>query len=239
MVLRGTRAFPFLLLSGLIAGCCCPVAPTGGARSRTDATEPRQVFIDMTTVRIPQDHLAAALGALRPRSDADVRTISPDEARQMIQRWDADPNVHVTQAPKLLALDGQEATIAIGETIRFLDRTAATNQQGGLTFSIEDKQGRPVFVGYRLRVTPKVNSDGTNIGIDLETISRRLKPKFRAKEGSRMRVQALPRDAIYESRLSSRFTVRNGGHVLLGSPEPHEDAEGRSVQVTLLHVRIL
>ena len=53
-------------------------------------------------------------------------------------------------APKILALDNQAATIFVGESIRYARSTAASNQNGGLTFSVEEDQNSPVNVGFQL-----------------------------------------------------------------------------------------
>ncbi len=62
----------------------------------------------------------------------------------------------IIQAPKILALDNQEATIFVGESIRYARSTAASNQNGGLTFSVEEDQNSPVNVGFQLLVIPHV-----------------------------------------------------------------------------------
>jgi type II secretory pathway component GspD/PulD (secretin) len=73
--------------------------------------------------------------------------------------WEAlqrDATTRIVQAPKLIALDNQSATIFIGETIRYARTTAATNQNGGLQFSVEEDPNSPVNVGFQLLVIPHV-----------------------------------------------------------------------------------
>jgi type II secretory pathway component GspD/PulD (secretin) len=62
----------------------------------------------------------------------------------------------VVQAPKILALDNQAATIFVGESIRYARSMAASNQSGGLTFSVEEDENSPVNVGFQLLVIPHV-----------------------------------------------------------------------------------
>ena len=62
----------------------------------------------------------------------------------------------IVQAPKILALDNQEATIFVGQSIRYARSTAASNQNGGLTFSVEEDENSPVNVGFQLLVIPHV-----------------------------------------------------------------------------------
>ena len=67
-----------------------------------------------------------------------------------------DISSKVVQAPKLLCLDNQEATVFVGETIRYARSEAATNQNGGLQFSVEEDPNSPVSVGFQLLVLPHV-----------------------------------------------------------------------------------
>ncbi len=67
-----------------------------------------------------------------------------------------DTSSRVVQAPKLLALDNTEATIFIGDSVRYARTTAATNQNGGLEFSVEEDPNSPVNVGFQLLVIPHV-----------------------------------------------------------------------------------
>jgi type IV pilus assembly protein PilQ len=70
-----------------------------------------------------------------------------------------DISSRIVQAPKLIALDNQEATIFVGETIRFARTTASSNQQGGLEFSIDEAEHSPVQVGFQLLMIPHVIPD--------------------------------------------------------------------------------
>lgn len=62
----------------------------------------------------------------------------------------------IVQAPKILALDNQEATIFVGESIRYARSTAASSQNGTLQFSIGEDENSPVNVGFQLLVIPHV-----------------------------------------------------------------------------------
>ncbi|MEM9176698.1 MAG: secretin N-terminal domain-containing protein [Myxococcota bacterium] len=67
-----------------------------------------------------------------------------------------DSETQVVQAPKLVALDNQEATIFVGETVRYAETSSASNQSGGLTFSIQEAPNSPVQQGFQLLVIPHV-----------------------------------------------------------------------------------
>lgn len=65
-------------------------------------------------------------------------------------------NVEVIQAPKLITLDHQEATVFVGDIIRYAETDAATNQAGGLAFSVKEAESSPVETGFQLLVIPHV-----------------------------------------------------------------------------------
>ncbi len=69
--------------------------------------------------------------------------------------------VDVVQAPKLITLDHQEATVFVGDIIRYAETSAATNQAGGLAFSVKEAENSPVETGFQLLIIPHV-VPGTN-----------------------------------------------------------------------------
>lgn len=78
-----------------------------------------------------------------------------------LELLEQDDDSRIVQAPKLLALDNQEATIFVGRTIRFAETQAGSNQNGGLTFSIQEAENSPVQTGFQLYMVPHV-IPGTN-----------------------------------------------------------------------------
>lgn len=83
-------------------------------------------------------------------------TLNFSQTSLLFRALQRDTSTQIVQAPKILALDNQEATIFIGESVRYARSEAATNQNGGLQFSIEEDQNSPVNVGFQLLVIPNV-----------------------------------------------------------------------------------
>jgi type II secretory pathway component GspD/PulD (secretin) len=77
---------------------------------------------------------------------------------KMIQR---DTKSEVIQAPKLIAVDGTEATIFVGETVRYAEAKSEQGQAGGLQLSLSEAGGSPVDTGFQLLIVPHV-VPGTN-----------------------------------------------------------------------------
>ena len=78
---------------------------------------------------------------------------------RLLQR---DTDTEILQMPKLIALDGREATIFVGETIRYAEARTEQGQAGGLSLSVEEAAGSPVEVGFQLLVRPDI-VPGTNL----------------------------------------------------------------------------
>lgn len=72
---------------------------------------------------------------------------------RLLQR---DTQTEVIQAPRLMSLDGKEATIFVGETIRYAEARTEQGQAGGLQLSVSEAAGSPVEVGFQLLVRPQV-----------------------------------------------------------------------------------
>ena len=78
-----------------------------------------------------------------------------------------DLSSRIVQAPKLIALDNQEATIFVGETIRYARTQAQSNQSGGLEFSIDEAENSPVQTGFQLLIIPHVVPDKDQVVMTL------------------------------------------------------------------------
>jgi type II secretory pathway component GspD/PulD (secretin) len=83
---------------------------------------------------------------------------------RMLQR---DTNTEVVQAPKLIALDGREATIFVGETIRYAQAKSEQGQAGGLQLSVEEAASSPVETGFQLLVIPHVIPGANKVIMDI------------------------------------------------------------------------
>ncbi len=78
-----------------------------------------------------------------------------------------DQQTRIVQAPKLIALDNQEATIFVGRTVRFAQTEAVEGQGGGLTFAIREADNSPVQTGFQLFMVPHVIPGTNKIRLDV------------------------------------------------------------------------
>lgn len=72
---------------------------------------------------------------------------------RLLQR---DTKTEVIQAPKIIALDGSDATIFVGETIRYAEAKSEQGQAGGLQLVVSEAAGSPVEIGFQLLVRPNI-----------------------------------------------------------------------------------
>ena len=103
--------------------------------------------------------------------DADTPVISPgpvdrpatifgalsfNQVQATLRLLQRDQSAEVIQAPKIITLDGNEATIFVGETVRYAEAKSEQGQAGGLQLTVQEASGSPVEIGFQLLVRPNV-----------------------------------------------------------------------------------
>jgi type II secretory pathway component GspD/PulD (secretin) len=146
-----------------------------------------------------------------------------------------DQGSRIVQAPKLLALDNQEATIFVGRTIRYAETEASSNQSGGLTFSIREAQNSPVQTGFQLFMVPHVVPGSDKIIMTVVPEAEQLvgtssDPElagfqvFTSGQGTTNEVSiALPQ--ISSSTLVSTLMLESGETAVIGGLITEQEAE--------------
>jgi type IV pilus assembly protein PilQ len=192
------------------------------------------VTLSSTPTRLPfgvwneLDNVAAnPLGPLdptvSPAGPTTFGTLDFSGVSMALRLFAEDRSSQIVQAPKLVALDNQEATIFVGETVRYAQTTASSNQSGGLTFSIAEAPNSPVQQGFQLLVIPHVipNSDKVMLTVipeaeQLVGTSTTLPgfDEFSSGEGLNQVSILLPRVAA--STIVTHMIVRTGETAVLG-----------------------
>ena len=160
-------------------------------------------------------------GTAFPSPDAEsfgYGTLSTSQTQLLWNFLQRDSRTRVVQAPKLLALDNQEATIFIGESIRYARTTAATNQNGGLTFAIEEDGNSPVNVGFQLLVIPHVIPGEGKIRMMVVPLRRALTGTGPLPGFDRITVagQTIDLPRVQSSELVSHMILRDGQTAVIG-----------------------
>ncbi|GAB4153196.1 MAG: hypothetical protein Fur0037_22000 [Planctomycetota bacterium] len=137
-----------------------------------------------------------------------------------------DSQSEILQAPKIVALDHQTATIFVGEAVRYAQSRVEQGQAGGLLLAVEEGDDSPVNVGFQLLATPHV-VPGTD-KVVMEVIPQRtaltgtgassLAPAgfdvFSVGAGDQSGSIALPR--IASSTLATKVLLSSGQTAVLG-----------------------
>jgi len=157
-------------------------------------------------------------------------TLDFSRTEAMFQFLKKDGCSKVVQAPKILALDNQEATIFVGESIRYARSTAASNQNGGLTFSVEEDENSPVNVGFQLLVLPHVVPGEDKIMMTVIPQQRALNGTTSPIPGfDRFTVsgQTIDLPRVASSTLVTHMMLRNGETAVIGGLLEDRELEGQ------------
>lgn len=79
----------------------------------------------------------------------------------------SDINTVVLQAPKILTLDNNEASIFVGRTVRYAETFSTSNQAGGVEVGIREAEDSPVDTGFQLLVIPHIVKGTDEILLEL------------------------------------------------------------------------
>ena len=145
-------------------------------------------------------------------------TLNTSQTQLLWNFLQRDTSTRIVQAPKLLALDNQEATIFIGESIRYARTTAATNQNGGLQFAVEEDPNSPVNVGFQLLVIPHVIPGESKIRMTVIPQRRALTGTGPLPGFDRISVagQAIDLPRVQSTTLVTHMILRDGQTAVIG-----------------------
>ncbi|MEZ5963381.1 MAG: hypothetical protein R3F56_05990 [Planctomycetota bacterium] len=146
-----------------------------------------------------------------------------------------DVNSEIVQAPQLIVLDHQEATIFVGETIRYAQARAEQGQAGGLQLVVEEAPNSPVQTGFQLMVIPHIVPGSDKVIMDIipqstsltGTGSSNLAPAgfdvFTVGSGAGQGSIALPR--VASSTIGTKVLLRSQQTAVLGGLTTESNAE--------------
>lgn len=158
--------------------------------------------------------------------DVIFGALSFTQVNATLQLLKKDTDSEIVQAPKLIALDHQESTIFVGETIRYAQARAEQGQAGGLQLVVEEAPRSPVQTGFQLLVIPHVIPGTDKIIMDVipqsdslsGTGSTSLAPAgfdvFTVGSGSGSGTIALPR--VASSTIATKVLLRSSQTAVLG-----------------------
>lgn len=89
------------------------------------------------------------------------------ETKLMMEFIEDDDASRVIQSPELTTLDGQSATIFVGEAVPFAEQAVSYDQNGNATITIKENERSPVNIGFTLFLKPNVIVGTDDINLSL------------------------------------------------------------------------
>lgn len=128
----------------------------GGLTMETTPREGGAYGSGTTRTSLPaRTRLPFMLGRAWP--DGHTQTfLNSYEVTAALRLFKKDTQSKLMQVPSIVALDGKEATIFVGESVHYAQTTASTNQYGGIEYSIAEASRSPVKIGFQLLVIPHI-----------------------------------------------------------------------------------
>lgn len=103
-----------------------------------------------------QNNLLINAGGLTQAPATIFGALSFTQVQATLRMLQRDQSAEIIQAPKIITLDGNEATIFVGETVRYAEAKSEQGQAGGLQLTVQEASGSPVEIGFQLLVKPNV-----------------------------------------------------------------------------------
>jgi type IV pilus assembly protein PilQ len=94
-------------------------------------------------------------------------TLSFANVQPTLKLLQRDTRSDVIQAPKVIALDGVESTIFVGETVRYAEAKSEQGQAGGLQLSLSEASNSPVDIGFQMLIVPHVIPGTNNLTMEV------------------------------------------------------------------------
>ena len=153
--------------------------------------------------------------------DTIFGALSFTQVQMSLKLLQRDTKAEVIQAPKLVTTDGSEATIFVGETVRYAEAKTQEGQAGGLQLNVQEAEGSPVEVGFQLLVRPVVIPGTTKILMEL--IPKGNEP-LRRLDGVRPGARRLR--PVHGRRLGIRGHDRPAPHPCVDAHHPDDARRG-------------
>jgi len=117
---------------------------------------------------IPKDGQAMALGSPLwvsedPIGKISLGSLSFTKLTALLQFIRTQTKGRVIQSPQLIVLDHEEATIHVGELVRYAESFQSTTEGGGLATGFREASNSPVRLGIQVLVIPHVTGPDNNV----------------------------------------------------------------------------
>ncbi len=154
-----STAFPFDVSNGLsnslLGKLAVGLAPTRVPAGNTHVGS--DIFGLGSSVNRGGDGLPTSVS---PLGLGSVSTAGTNALLQLIR---TKTSGRVIQAPQIIALDNEEATIQVGELVRYAETFVANTEGGGNVSGFREASGSPIKLGTQLLIIPHVTGPENNV----------------------------------------------------------------------------
>jgi type IV pilus assembly protein PilQ len=170
--------------SGMSFPTAFPFSP-GAPSSSLSGTFPGDIG-----VLVPKDSGPVGLGSglwvqQQAIGEMTLGTLSFTRLQALLQFIRTSTKGRIVQAPQLIALDHQEATIHVGESVRYAESFVQATEGGGQASGYREASNSPVKLGIQVLVIPHVTGPDNNVILTVIPKTEKASPRglFETFEG--------------------------------------------------------
>lgn len=156
-------AFPFDVKSGLTRSLLGDLAVGAGSRLVVDQTTNTAIpAADIFTLRkaVGTGGAGTAFSGL---TSIVLGSMGFGSTSAFFEALKTKTNGRVVQAPQLMTLDNEEATIQVGTLFRYAESFVANTEGGGNVSGFREANGSPIKLGIQLLIIPHVTGPENNV----------------------------------------------------------------------------
>jgi len=235
-VANWASAFPFDVSSGLSKSLLGDLAAVQGQRSSIDPLTGAALGAGSTDIFSARRGVATQGSTFSEAVGGGTATTAPLTLGSMgfsgtqatLEMIRNKTRGRVIQAPQIVTLDNEEATIQVGQLVRYAETIVSNTEGGGNVGGFREAQGSPLKLGFQLLVIAHVTGPENNV---LMTIVPKVE-NFTGFQtfGSGASTLQLPQTT--QSIVVTKMMLRNGETgVIGGMKEEHEDFAERKVPI--------
>jgi type IV pilus assembly protein PilQ len=118
---------------------------------------------DIFTARTALNSAGGSFGGVGLSTPVSLGSMGFQNMQATLQMIRNKTHARVIQAPQIVALDNEEATIQVGQLVRYAETVVATTEGGGQIGGFREAQGSPLKLGFQVLVIAHVTGPENNI----------------------------------------------------------------------------
>ncbi|MFH0889150.1 MAG: hypothetical protein V1871_08090 [Planctomycetota bacterium] len=142
--------------------------------------------------------------------------LSSYDASTILRLFKGDTKTKFIQEPNLLSIDGEEATVFVGELIRYPQTKVTYSSAGIPLYELTEATNSPINVGFQLWVTPHIVRDTNKIIINLIPRLEDLSGADNGFETYEIGGQSLRLPRVRQSTIVTNLIIDSGQTAIVG-----------------------